>query len=116
MSLACSIHTVRTVWPLMSIPRMFWACSRSLGLVVGQLHSTGLAAPADQHLGLDDDRVAHLVRGRHSVLDGGHGLACRHLQPVAGEQLLALVLEQVHVRRETLADGGRNARRGVRKA
>ncbi len=77
------------------------ACLR---LVVGKLHAAGLAASADQHLSLHDNRIADLVRGRHSVLDGGHGPAVGHLQPVPGEQLLALVLEQVHARRETLMD------------
>ena len=67
-----------------------------LGLVRGELHAAGLAAPADQHLGLDHHRVADLVRRGDGVLDGGDGLAGGHLQAVAGEQLLALVLEQVH--------------------
>ena len=34
-----------------------------LGLVGGELHAAGLAASADQHLRLDDDRVADLVGG-----------------------------------------------------
>ena len=67
-----------------------------LGLVRGELHAAGLAAAADQHLRLDDDRVADLVRRGDGVLDGRDGLAVGHPQPVAGEQLLALVLEQVH--------------------
>ena len=78
------------------MPRMFVACSRGLGLVGGELHAAGLAAAADQHLGLDDDRIADLVRRGDGVLDGRHGLAVGDPQAVAGEQLLALVLEQIH--------------------
>ena len=40
-----------------------------LGLVVGELDAAGLAAPADQDLGLDHDRVADLVGGGDGVLD-----------------------------------------------
>ncbi len=67
-----------------------------LRLVGGQLHPAGLAAPADQHLGLDHHRVAHLVGGGHRLLDGRDHPPGRDRQPVAGEQLLALILEQVH--------------------
>ena len=42
----------------MSMPRMFPACVADLVGVVGQLDAAGLAAAADLHLGLDDDRVA----------------------------------------------------------
>ncbi len=96
MSEACSIQSVRTVWPLMSMPRMLPACSRDLGLVGGELDAAGLAAPADQHLRLDDDRVADLGGRRDGVLDGVDGLAGGDPQAVAGEQLLALILQQVH--------------------
>ena len=72
---------------------MFVGVLACLRLVVGKLHAAGLAAPADQHLCLHDDRIADLIRGCHGVLDGGHGPAVGHLQPVPGEQLLALVLE-----------------------
>ena len=96
MSLACSIHRVRTVCPWMSIPRMFVACSSASASIRGELHAAGLAAPADQHLGLHDDGIADLVSRRDGVLDRRHGLAVGHPQAVAGKQLLALVLEQVH--------------------
>ncbi len=64
-----------------------------LGLVRGELHAAGLAASADQHLGLDDDRIADLVRRRDRLLDGRDRLAVGDPQAVAGEQLLALILE-----------------------
>ena len=69
MSEACSIHSVRTMWPLMSMPEDVRRVLARLGLVGGELDAAGLAAAADQHLGLDDDRVADLVRRRDRVLD-----------------------------------------------
>ena len=47
-----------TVWPLMSMPRIAAACSAASSGVVGQLDAAGLAAAADLHLRLDDDRAA----------------------------------------------------------
>ena len=47
---------------------MFAACSRTSALVVRQLHAAGLAAAADQDLGLDDDRVADLAGRRDGIL------------------------------------------------
>ena len=75
---------------------MFAGVLARLRLVVGELHAAGLAAPADQDLGLDDHRIADLVRRGHGVLDGRDGLAVGDLQPVAGEELLALILQEVH--------------------
>ena len=40
-----------------------------------QLHAAGLAATADLHLRLHDDRIAELVGGGDSVLDGVDGRA-----------------------------------------
>jgi hypothetical protein len=67
-----------------------------LGLVGGELDPAGLAAPADQHLRLDDDGVADLARGRERRLDGARRPAGRDREAVAREELLALVLEQIH--------------------
>ncbi len=78
------------------MPRMLLGVLARLGLVGGELDAAGLAAAADQHLRLDDDRVADSVGRRHGVLDARHGLARGDPQSVAGEQLLALVLQQVH--------------------
>jgi len=66
------------------------------GLVRGELDAAGLAAAADQDLRLDDDRVADIGRRSDGLLDGVSHLSRRHAQSVAGEQLLALVLQQVH--------------------
>ena len=57
MSAAAATSTLRTVMPLMSMPRM--AAATVLGLVGarGELHAAGLAAPADEDLGLDHDRA-----------------------------------------------------------
>jgi hypothetical protein len=51
---------------------------------------------ADLHLRLDHAGVADLVSGRDRLLDGGGGRAGRHRHPVAGEQLLALILQEIH--------------------
>ena len=96
MSDACSTHTRLTTWPLMSMPRMFPACSAHLVGVVGELDPAGLAAPADLDLGLDDHRVARRLGRGDRLVDrvGRRHRADR--DAVAGEVLLALVLEQVH--------------------
>ena len=69
-----------------------------LGLVVGELDAAGLAAAADLHLGLDDDRVAGLVGLGDGVVDRVGRATRADRDVVAGEVLLALVLEQIHVR------------------
>ena len=67
-----------------------------LAAVLGDLDAAGLAAAADQHLRLDHARVADVVGGGDRLLDGRRGGAGRHRDAVAREQLLALVLEEVH--------------------
>ena len=64
--------------------------------VVGELDAPGLAPPADLHLGLDYDRVAHPVGLSHRLVDRVRHAAGRHGDPEAGKVLLALVLEQIH--------------------
>ena len=67
-----------------------------LGAVVGDLDAAGLPAAADLHLGLDDAGITDLVGGGYGLLDGGGGRAGRDRYAVAGEELLALVFEEVH--------------------
>jgi hypothetical protein len=66
-------------------------------VVLGELHTAGLAASADLDLGLDDHRAAEVTGG---LLDLQHGAAHAagrgYGDPVAVEQLLALVLDEVH--------------------
>ena len=66
-----------------------------LGLfaVLSHLDAAGLPAAADLHLRLDDAGISDLVSRRDGLLDGGRGSAAGHWDPVAGEQLLALVFE-----------------------
>ena len=68
------------------------------------VHATSLEeatqAAADLHLGLHDAGIADLVGCRDRLLDGARGTTGGHGNVVAGEQLLALVLEQVHRGRE----------------
>ena len=67
-----------------------------LGAVLGELDPAGLAAPADQHLGLDHDRVAELLGGLDGLVHGRRVAAVGHGDAVLREELLALVFEEVH--------------------
>ena len=49
---------------------MFPAWVRTSSAFVGELDAAGLAAPADLHLRLDDDRIADAVGGGDRVVDG----------------------------------------------
>ena len=60
------------------------------------LDAAELAAAADLHLRLDDAGVADRVRGVDGLVDRGGRPARGNGDLVAGEELLALVLEQVH--------------------
>ena len=71
--------------------------------VLGDLDAAGLAAAADLHLRLDDAGVADLVGGVDGVVDRSGGLTRGDGNAVAGEELLALVLEKVHERAWNLA-------------
>ncbi len=75
---------------------MLPACRRTSSAFVGQLDAAGLPPPPHLDLGLDDDRVAGLLGGGDRLVDGVGDAAGRHRDAVAGEVLLALVLEQIH--------------------
>ena len=64
--------------------------------VAGDLDAAELPAPADLHLRLDRARIADLVGGSDRLLDRPRRLPGRHRDAVPREQLLALVLEQIH--------------------
>ena len=64
--------------------------------VLRELDPAGLAAAAGEHLRLDNDRAAEPL-GRETRLVWGHRQpALRDRDPEAAEELLALVLVQVH--------------------
>ena len=65
--------------------------------VVGQLDAAGLAAATDLHLRLDDDRVAGHLGGGDGLVDRVGHVARADRDVEAGEVLLALVLEQIHL-------------------
>ena len=67
-----------------------------LVLVVGQLDPAGLPAAPDLHLCLDDAREADLLGGRDGLVDGARRASVWDGDVVAGEELLALIFEQVH--------------------
>jgi hypothetical protein len=64
--------------------------------VGGDLDPARLAAAPDQHLGLDGAGIADALGRRDGVVDGRRDLAARHGDAVLREQLLALILEEVH--------------------
>ena len=66
--------------------------------VLGQLHATGLAAAAGLDLGLDHDPAALRLGGCLGLLGRGDHGAHRDRDVVLGEELLRLVLHQIHVR------------------
>ena len=75
-----------------------------LGLVgIGrELDAAGLAAPAGQHLRLDDDRPTELLRRLPRLLGSGREPTLGHGDPVAREELLALILVEVQSGRESI--------------
>src|SRR5437763_16882577 len=85
-------------------------------LVVGDLDAPGLTAPADLHLSLDYTRVADLSGRGDRFVDCLRRPAIWHRNAVAREQLLALVLEQVHVVRLYCMGGWVSARRCLASA
>ena len=67
--------------------------------VLGELDPAGLAAAAGEDLRLDDDLAADLLRGRARLVGRRRESPLRHGDPEALEELLALVLVEVHRRR-----------------
>ena len=87
-----------------------------LGLVrrVGELDPAGLAAPAGQHLRLDDDRRADRLGSGARLLAGV--VASRPSEtgmPKRAEQLLALVLVEIHRSPDSTRAPRRRRRRSV---
>src|SRR4029079_9980288 len=78
--------------------------------VAGELDPACLAAAAGQDLGLDDDLAADLLGGSAGFCRVGCRPALGRRYPEAREELLALVLVEVH-RRRTLASRRRRSRR-----
>ena len=86
----------------MSSPRISRGLLLGVVRVVGELDPAGLAAPARQHLGLDDDLAAELLGGGARLLGRRRQPPLRDGDAEAAEELLALVLVEIH-RRRTLA-------------
>ena len=63
---------------------------------VRELDPAGLAAAARQHLGLDHDLAAELLGGSAGLLGGLGETPIRHGDAEAAEELLALVLVEIH--------------------
>ena len=67
--------------------------------VRGQLHATGLAPASGVDLGLHHHRQPEPLGRGHRLVRRERHLAQRNRQSAPGEQLLALMLEQIHERR-----------------
>ena len=67
-----------------------------VGRVDGELDAAGLAAPAGEHLSLDDDRPAELLGGRTRLLGRRRKPPLRDRDAELPEELLALVLVEIH--------------------
>ena len=63
---------------------------------VGELDAAGFPPPARQHLRLDDDLAAELLRRRARLLRTGRGPPLGHGDPEAREELLSLILIEIH--------------------
>ncbi len=79
-----------------SMPRIASAWSRACSAFCGDLDPAGLAPATDQHLRLDRTRKADPLGGRQGFIDAGGNLTAGHGDAVLCEQLLALILEEVH--------------------
>ena len=88
--------------PLMSMPRMRRGDPLRLVRAGGQLHAAGLATPADEDLGLDDDRArpgGEDALGRRACLGDGVGdLPAGHGQALGDEQRLGVGFLDLHER------------------
>src|ERR1700741_4551136 len=107
MSDACSIHTTLTTWPLMSMPRMFPACVRTSSALLASLMPPALPRPPTCTWALTTTGYPTRSAAATASSTGCPASAAalgpplfprRHRDAVAREQLLALVLEEVHGR------------------
>ena len=96
MSDALSIQSVRTTWPRMSRPRISSARSAASSGVFASLMPPALPRPPDQHLRLDDDRAADLGGGGARFLGRQCDATLGDGDAEAREELLALVLIEIH--------------------
>ena len=78
------------------MPRMLDACSKASSGGLGELDAAGLAAAAGLDLRLDDGHAADLLGGGLRLLGGLDDDAERRGHAVLGEELLRLVLHQIH--------------------
>ena len=83
--------------------------------ILRELDAAGLAAPARQHLRLDHHGAAELLGGRTGLGRGQGDAAGRDGDAVAGEQLLALVLIEIHGSRIAAASMRRHRRTPARQ-
>src|SRR5262249_9744082 len=74
-----------------------------VGRVVGELHAARLPAATRQNLRLDDDLAAELLGRRARLVRRRCESPVGHGDPELPEQLLALVLVEVHRPRRTIA-------------
>ena len=107
MSEARSTQSFPTTCPRMSSPRISLARASRLVGVGGELDPTRLAPASGQHLGLDDHLAAELLGCRAGLLRRLGEPALGDRDPGGREELLALVLVEIH--------GGRTLTHAVRR-
>ena len=99
------------VWCVTScMPRIFCAVSRAAARALGDLHAAALAAAAGVDLRLDDDDLVaglgdQLLRGRLGLVEAERRLPLGHRHAVLREDLLALILVDLHGASSELLDG-----------
>ena len=96
MSLASVTSTRCTVWPLMSMPRIAAAFSRASSGVLASFTPPALPRPPVFTWALTTTAVPSSRGGRGRRLRVFHGATRQHRDSVRGEEILRLVLVQVH--------------------
>jgi hypothetical protein len=121
MSSAGVTSTFSTVSPLISIPRMFSACSRASAAVLASFTPSGLSPASGVDLGLHDDHAAVLSGDGLGVVGRRGDLTRRDRNPGRPEELFRLILVDVHARLDRwieevrLRGPNRPTRRGKRR-
>ena len=104
MSDAVSIQSLRTTWPADVEAEDLLRALLRLVRVRRELDPARLAAPAGEHLRLDDDGAAEHLGGLPRLAGSRREPPLRDGDPDPPEELLALVLVEVHPAREAIED------------
>ena len=81
----------------------------------GELDTPSFASATSMNLGLNHDGRSQTFGRSYGLVDGERYLAVRYGHPVLGEELLALILEQIHVDYSLSLEFGRNCDARLRR-